>query len=79
MENDLDNAWENLAEPIQMVARKNNISNSNGGFYEENYKTLFGWKRRNRINSWTSMFALQAIFWHENEHISFDDSIKYLF
>ena len=28
LENDLDNAWEILAEPIQMVARKNNISNS---------------------------------------------------
>ena len=71
--------YQKLVKYLINFQAKNNISNSNGGFYEENYKTMFGWKRRNRINSWTSMFALQAIFWHENEHISFDDSIKYLF
>ena len=71
--------YQKLVKYLINFQAKNNISNSNGGFYEENYKTIFGWKRRNRINSWTSMFALQAIFWHENEHISFDDSIKYLF
>ena len=71
--------YQKLGKYLINFQAKNNISNSNGGFYEENYKTLFGWKRRNRINSWTSMFALQAMFWHENEHISFDDSIKYLF
>ena len=71
--------YQKLVKYLINFQAKNNISNSNGGFYEENYKTMFGWKRRNRINSWTSMFALQAIFWHEKEHISFDDSIKYLF
>jgi uncharacterized protein YyaL (SSP411 family) len=53
--------------------------NSNGGFYEEYYKSLIGWKKRKRINSWTSMFALQAIFWYDNDDISFENSIKYLY
>ena len=51
-----------------------------GGFYEELYKSLFGWQKRARINSWGSMFALQAINWFENyENLSFSDSIKLLF
>ena len=77
--NEYKSHYQKLVKYLINFQAKNNISNSNGGFYEENYKTMFGWKRRNRINSWTSMFALQAIFWHENEYISFDDSIKYLF
>ena len=52
----------------------------NGGFYEEYYKTMFGWKKRLRINSWTSMFALQAIYWYKNyENIQFEDEIKFLY
>jgi uncharacterized protein YyaL (SSP411 family) len=54
-------------------------SNSNGGFYEEYYKSVFGWKKRKRINSWTSMFALQAIFWNEHNDISFENSVEYLY
>lgn len=51
-----------------------------GGFHEELYKTLFGWQKRNRINSWGSMFALQAISWTENyEQLSFEDSVKRIF
>ncbi|RZD45871.1 MAG: hypothetical protein CXT78_04825 [Thaumarchaeota archaeon] len=53
--------------------------NSKGGFYEEYYKSVFGWKKRKRINSWTSMFALQALFWNENNDISFENSIEYLY
>jgi len=52
----------------------------NGGFYEEFHKSVLGWKKQNRINSWTSMFALQALNWSGNyENISFDNSIKFLF
>lgn len=52
----------------------------NGGFHEEYYKSIFGWKKRDRINSWGTMFALQALIWFENYDIlSFDDSITYLF
>ena len=54
--------------------------NINGGFYEEFYKSIFGWKKRLRLNSWTSMFALQAIYWYENfETITFDEQINYLY
>src|SRR5439155_799953 len=52
----------------------------NGGFYEEFYKSVLGWKKQSRINSWTSMFALQAINWIENYNTaSFENSIKYLY
>ena len=52
----------------------------NGGFYEEFYKSLFGWKKRFRINSWTSMFALQAIYWNQNyDKINFEEQVKFLY
>lgn len=58
-----------------------NISNSHkGGFYEEYYRSLFSWKKRLRINSWASMFSLQAIFLYENyDKIKFDSEIELLF
>ncbi len=51
-----------------------------GGFYEGFTKTIFGWKRIPRINSWTTMFAIQAIFWlnHHNEY-NFDTMMEYLY
>ena len=55
-------------------------SKINGGFYEEFYKSIFGWKKRLRINSWTSMFALQAMNWyHEYDKIKFEEQIKFLY
>ena len=52
----------------------------NGGFYEENYKTLFGWKLRKRINSWGSFFALQALWWKNNQNsLSFTNEVEFLF
>lgn len=52
----------------------------NGGFYEEFYKSFFGWKKRLRINSWTSMFALQAMYWYkEYDNITFEDQINFLY
>jgi rhamnogalacturonyl hydrolase YesR len=52
----------------------------NGGFYEGFTKTIFGWKRIPKINSWTTMFAIQAIYWlnHHNEY-DFDSMIEYIF
>lgn len=51
-----------------------------GGFYEEYYRSLFSWKKRLRVNSWASMFSLQAIFLYENyDKIKFDDVIELLF
>lgn len=59
----------------------NNINSKiNGGFYEEHYKTLFGWKKNLRLNSWGSMFALQAIYWSDNyEKITLSDSLQLLY
>ena len=52
---------------------------ANGGFYEEISKSIFGWKKNSRINSWGSMFSLQAINWFENyDKINFE-SIYYLY
>ena len=52
----------------------------NGGFYEEFYKSIFTWKKRLRVNSWTSMFALQALYWKNNyDELSFEDCVKYLY
>jgi len=51
----------------------------NGGLFEENKKSLLGWKKNSRINSWGSMFSLQAINWFDNsEKIDFK-SIHYLY
>ena len=45
----------------------------NGGFYEEFYKTMFGWKKREKLNSWGSLFALQALYWFDKyDRINFE-------
>jgi len=64
---------------MSLQASDNSIK-INGGFYEEYYKSFLGWKKRLRINSWTSMFALQAIYWYENiNSIKFSEQIKFLY
>lgn len=51
-----------------------------GGFYEEIFKSFLGWKKRLKINSWTSMFALQALYWHDNlDKITFEKAIDSLY
>lgn len=65
---------------LSSLQSTNDDIHTNGGFYEEMYGSLFGWKKRQKINSWGSMFALQALYWIENyANISFENSIKYLF
>ena len=39
---------------------------TNGGFFEENFKSFLGWKINPNLNSWGSMFALQATYWFEH-------------
>ena len=51
----------------------------NGGFYEEYYKTLFGWKKRKRINSWGSIFALQSLIWYENRNSLTTNELEFLY
>lgn len=51
-----------------------------GGYYEEFYKTLLGWKKRKKLNSWGTLFALQALYWNDNsENIDFNTEIKWLY
>ena len=55
-------------------------SEIDGGFYEEFYKSMLGWKKRYKINSWASMFALQALYWSENfGKWEFDTEIENLY
>ena len=65
-----------------MVSLQANDNNKkvNGGFFEEFYKSMFGWKKREKLNSWGSLFAMQALYWFDNyEKINFDESILNLF
>jgi len=51
-----------------------------GGFYEGFTKSVFGWKKILRINSWTSMFSLQALYWIDNyDGKNFEELIEYLY
>ena len=45
---------------------KNTDKSINGGFYEEFGKSIFGWKKTLKVNSWASMFSMQALFWLDN-------------
>jgi rhamnogalacturonyl hydrolase YesR len=58
----------------------NNNKKVNGGFFEEFYKSMFGWKKREKLNSWGSLFAMQALYWFDNyEKINFNESILSLY
>ena len=71
---------EQLYKFLITLQASNSSSKINGGFYEEFYKSILGWKKRMRLNSWTSMFALQAIYWYENyNNIEFDEQINFLY
>ena len=51
-----------------------------GGFYEEFGKSIFGWKKTLKVNSWASMFSLQALFWFENfSEIEFEKETELLY
>ena len=64
---------------LTLQAKSNDLK-INGGFYEENFKTLFGWKKNTRLNSWGSMFALQAIYWINNyEKITLSNTASFLY
>ena len=64
---------------ISLQAKDSN-KKINGGFYEEYFKTLLGWKKRKKLNSWGSLFALQALYWFENfEKISFPEDVLNLY
>ena len=74
-------------KPIELLLKfmfslqnMNGVEKAKGGFYEEYYKEIFRWKKRYRVNSWGSMFALQAMYLKENyDDITFGDSVNHLF
>ena len=76
--------YEDLAKKLYDHLLSYQISNphleQNGALLEENYRTILGWKMRQKLNSWGSMFALQALYWYDNfDRISFDKQIELLF
>jgi len=60
------NAVERLVSFLQKLQANSSNENVNGGFYEEYFKSFLNWKKRLRVNSWGSMFALQALKWHSD-------------
>ena len=70
----------NLMNFLMSLQANNANSLIKGGFYEEFHKSLFSWKKRLRVNSWASMFSLQALYWNENiSKINFKDEIQLLY
>ena len=70
---------EKLFRFLSSLQSDSGTKQTDGGFYEEMYKTVFSWKKRSRLNSWGSMFALQAIFWKNNQTQINVDDISYLY
>lgn len=50
-----------------------------GGMYEEYYKSFMGWKKRKKISSWGSMFALQSILWYDERESLDSNCVKLLY
>ena len=77
---DLNHQENKLCKYLISLQASNQNSKIDGGFYEEIYKSIFGWKKRLKLNSWASMFALQALYWYDNyEKIDFDNEIEFLY
>ena len=70
---------EKLYEFLLTLQCSSDDKHADGGFYEEFFHSMFSWKKRQRINSWGSMFAIQAIFWKNNSSKVNLESIKYLY
>lgn len=70
----------NLRSFMVSLQANDNDTKVNGGFYEEFYKSMFRWKKRKKLNSWGSLFAMQALYWYDNyEKINFNESILSLY
>lgn len=64
---------------FSLQADSENIS-VNGGFYEGFTKSIFSWKKIPKINSWTTMFAIQSIYWlFQSDDYDFDSMIEYIY
>lgn len=70
----------NLLKFLNTLQSTNSNLHCKGGFYEEFYKSMFSWKKRSRVNSWASMFALQALYWYDEiSNIDFNKEIELLY
>ena len=78
--NNYTNDIEKLIKFMNSLQSTSTDPKIHGGYYEEFSKSMFGWKKRKKLNSWGSMFAIQALYWYENpEKIDFQKSIWSLY
>ena len=76
----LDETVRRLESFLLSLQAQNDDTKINGGFYEEFNKSVFGWKKTLKVNSWASMFSLQALYWLENfSNIDLNDEYELLF
>ena len=76
----LDETVRRLESFLLSLQAQNDDTKINGGFYEEFNKSVFGWKKTLKVNSWASMFSLQALYWLENfSSIDLNDAYELLF
>ena len=76
----LDPTIEKLQSFLLSLQAQTTEKSTNGGFYEEFKKSMFGWKKTLKVNSWASMFSLQALFWFENfSEINFEKETDLLY
>ena len=76
----LDETVRRLESFLLSLQAQNDDTKINGGFYEEFNKSVFGWKKTLKVNSWASMFSLQALYWLENfSSIDLNDEYELLF
>ena len=74
------NETKKLASFLNSNQAKSENNFIDGGFYEGFTKSIFGWKKIPKINSWTTMFSLQALYWLDNhEGKSFKELVEFLY
>jgi len=63
---EIDETTKKFESFLLSLQAQNDDYKISGGFYEEFGKSIFGWKKTLKVNSWASMFSLQALYWLEN-------------
>jgi rhamnogalacturonyl hydrolase YesR len=76
----LDQTISKLQSFLLSLQAQNEDNFVNGGFYEEFRKSIFGWKKNLKVNSWASMFSLQALYWLDNfSDLDFEKEVELLY
>lgn len=77
---DYKNHIDNLHSFLLTLQANSNDPKVYGAFYEEFYKSILGWKIRQKLNSWGSMFALESLKWYETyDNLDFNHSVEYIY